>query len=343
MSFMYRIIIFIIYMFFASCVAVSTFEIQVLEPATDPVTPDIENVVILNRTIIGEPDFSETGNSGPVETGNRLTDRATTEIVFALADILNESPGIGYIDTVNILESPDFKENAIPVTLNSEFIKNLCDSMNVNAVFSLDIFIVEIPDSILVTGESQGTYPGLLTGRIDVPVSAFWRIYRMPEGILADEYAWFDTMSWQHSSYNTIEIADKLPSIETIKMEAAYFSALSFARRVSPYWATEERNLFFRGNMVLRNAANMFFREEFEAAEQQYEKLVDRRNRNVAAAAAFNLALIYEIRGDYRLAYNWAVRSYQFRNHPVIIEYINILEERLGKSRLLDRQLGIKP
>jgi hypothetical protein len=344
MSFMDRILIFIFCFFFVSCVAISTFEIQVLEPATDPVTPDIENVVIINRTIIDDQGSGESDDSISGQTGIQIINRSTTELVYALADILNESPGIGFIDTANILESPGLPGTAIPFEFDSGFVGNLCDSMNANAVISIDIFNVEIPDTIMLTSESDGSHPAqYFVGRIDVPVSALWRVYRMPEGILTDEYAWFDTMSWEHAAFNTIEIADNLPSRETIRMEAAYFSALSFARKIAPYWVTEKRNFFFRGNIALRNAAYHLTLGEFDDARQKYEELLDHRNKNIAAVAAFNLALVYEITGEYRLAHNWAVRSYQYRDHPVTARYIETLEERLGKINDLDRQLGRIP
>jgi tetratricopeptide (TPR) repeat protein len=325
---------------FTSCVSVSVLNVQVLEPASNPSTVRIDDALILNRAIFESAGVNVDTLDFESET-KELYNQTTTEIVFALADILNESPSISFIDTSRILEIPLRQVSARPKPLEPGYIRFLCDSLNTNAVFSFDLFYITIPEAVMVTSVPDGTYQGYYyEGEIDVYISALWRVYEMPEGNLTEEINWFDTLTWSHASYSTEEISANMPTPDKMFFESAYFTALSFARKISPYWVTVPRKYFFRGNRILRNAAYDLIDGQFDEARLKYESLLEKQNQNIVAAALYNISLIYEIEGDYRLAHNWARRSYQNRQHPVTSEYIDILERRLEKADELDRQVG---
>jgi hypothetical protein len=305
-----------------SCVSVSTLKIQVLEPASDPLVPDIENVVILNRTIIPEPEGL---NDTSLQVITDLYNRSATEMVFALADILNESPGIRFIDQSMIREVNTSDLHAIPLKFDADFIRLLCDSLNATALISVETYFLEF-------GFTQIHFSGFPLD-IEVSIAALWRIYEMPEGNMTREYVWLDTLTWESDAFT------ELPSYTDILMEAAYFSALTLARKISPYWLEHERKYFSRGDKILKKAAKLIRNNNFDEAKILYESLLEHRNKNVIAAASFNLSLIYEIEGDFPMAHDLAVRSSGYRQHPSISAYIAILEERIQKSKELDRQL----
>jgi tetratricopeptide (TPR) repeat protein len=335
-----KLIYLFITLLFTSCVSVSVMNIQVLEPASNPSILHVDDVAILNRAVLeGTEDISD---SADFEFDTKeLYNQTTTEIVFALADILNESPAFSFIDTSRILETSLRQEFVRPDPLEPGYVIFLCDSLNTDAVISIEVFCITIPEAIMVTSVPDETFQGYYyEGKVDVDISALWRIYEMPGGILLEEFNWFDTLTWSHAAYSTEEISRNMPSLEEMFFESAYFTALSFARKISPYWVTVPRKYFFRGNSILRKAAYDLIDGRFEEARLQYESLLEKQNQNIVAAALYNLSLIYEIQGDYRLAHNWARRSYQHRRHPVTMEYIDILEKRLEKTDELDRQFG---
>jgi hypothetical protein len=329
-----------IILLFTSCVSVSVMNIQVLEPASNPSIIHIDDVAILNRAVTEITEVNSDAADFEFKS-EELYNQTTTEIVFALADILNESPAFNFIDSSRILEMPLKQISLIPDPLDPAYVKFLCDSLNANAIISIEDFFITIPEAIMVNSVPDGTYQGYYyEGIVDVDISALWRIYEMPGGILQEEFNWFDTLTWSHAAYSTEEITRNLPSLDEIFFESAYFTALSFARKISPYWVTVPRKYFFRGNSIIRKAAYDLIEGRFEDAKLKYESLLENQNQNIVAAALYNLSLIYEIQGDFRLAHNWARRSYQHRQHPAILEYIDILEKRLEKSDELDRQFG---
>ncbi len=329
-------------LFFISCVSVSTYNIQVLEPAPEPLTPEIKSVLLLNRMILEENyDEKPYGNLAGDELFHGLFNMATTETLFALAGILNESPGMDYLDDEALLEMPLTGPLTVPGLLDGGFVAGLCDSLGADALISLAFLQVDYKDSITrKQGVMETRWIPYYEGELNLIISAVWRAYEGSQGNLNDEFVFADTMYWSHAAFSVQEIADYFPTIDEAFLEAAFFSALSYARRIAPYWREEQRSYFSRGNRGIKRASNYLENDMPDPAETILADLTGSRNENIVAAAYCNLALIYEIRGDYVQALKLARKSFQSRRHPVTESYIEILEERLEKSKVLDRQLG---
>ncbi len=336
-----KILVFLYSFFLISCVSVSTLDIQVLEPASDPVTPDITSVVLLNRAVIDEKYANHSLDSVYSNHNNELYNQSTTEIIFSLAQILNESPGIDFLSDDRLLEIPGADPSLIPDLLDPSFVIFLCDSMNANAIITLEGYDIIYSDTLNIVSRRNGAIAdSYYLGEVNANITSVWRIYEQYNGGIVDEHVWLDTLVWQFASYSMNEIPDYLPSLEEVLLEAAYYTALTYARRISPYWINQERYYFARGNRNLRLASNLLNVNRLDDAEIVYKSLLDSRNKNIVASSKFNLSLIYEMRGDYRQALNMARRSFQIRRHPVSVIYLEILEDRLEKSTELDRQLG---
>lgn len=324
-----------------ACISLSTVNIQVLEPAPFAVTPDISSPALLNRNIFEVPAEITLNDSADGIFELNFYNQATTELIYSLAGILNESPATEFIDEYKILEMPGNDPTLVPLPLEPEYAGFICDSLDADALFSLEFLNFNYSDSVTLMPPAPGTYGySYFIGEISIAILAVWRIYKSHPAGLTDEYFWYDTLKWQESVYNIEDFDHYLPSPEEAIHEASYYTALEFARRVSPFWLGEERYYFTRGNYRLRLAAGFMEKSQTANAELIYEELLNHRNKNTAAAAAFNMGFISELRGDYRKALNFARRSYQLKRRSVTGEYIEILEERLEKSNELDRQLG---
>lgn len=324
-----------------SCISLSNIEIQVLEPASEPFLPAAGSVILLNRSVAAETESHDIDDHGLYGMSRELFNSASTEIIFALADILDESPGTDINDGSRLLEIVSEYDPEPPSALEAAYATHLCDSLGVNAIISLEYVNIEIPDKIILTKAGVDNYYGIYyIGEIVLPINTLWRIYDHETGNIKDEYFWRDTMSWQHASYIASEIPDFLPSPEKAALNAAYFTALNYARRIAPYWVIEGRSYFSRGNRTLRRASRSLISGRFDQAQLYYESLLDNLNENIVAAAYFNLALLQELKGDYRQSVSLARRSYHKLRHPLTSDYIDILEERLKKSAELDLQMG---
>jgi hypothetical protein len=325
------------FFFLASCVSVSTVYIQVLEPASDPVTPGISSAALLNRAVADEAD----GAFLPEE--RELYNRATTETLFSLAGVLNESPALNYLDEGVMLEMtrPEEKPGVFPGLLENEFVMFVCDSLQVDALISLEGYMIEPRDTIVVRrGVRETGWVNYLRGGVNVPFSALWRIYEGNRGNPVDEHIVEDTLNFEYAAFTLREIRENLPSLDEAVMESSYLAALNYARRIAPYWIEEERWYFSRGNTRMRRAAGHIENDRLDEAGMLLEGLLASRNKNIVAAAYHNLAFIHEMQGEYMEALKYARNSFRKRRHPVTEAYVEVLEGRLEKARTLDRQLG---
>ncbi len=346
---------------FASCITMNTINIDVLEPASNPVTPDIENAVLLNRMIIVNSDDSRViGNSVfriikrdisgtrpndtivPENTVIESYNQITTEVIFSLADILNESPGINHLPDSALLEVPESDSGITLDPLDAGFVKRNTELFGADGIISLENFYVEYNDTITINeGDAETGWYNYYIGSINLIINALWRTYTSSDGEVIDEYEMRDTLQWTNASFTRSLIFEGLPTLDEALLESAYFTALNVARRISPYWMLEERYYFSRGNYDFRMASHYLINGQWDNAETIYMNLLNRRNYTIRAAAYYNLALLNELKGDFRQALVYARKSYQAKILPVTIKYIDILEERSAKSRELDRQLGI--
>jgi hypothetical protein len=330
---------------FFSCVSLTTYNIQVLEPASVPLTGEINRVILINRTILDERIQPDPADDFYQEIPNReIYNRATTEALFSLASILNESPGMDYLQDDMLFEITGAKyPGSLPEYLDNEFIIQKTDSLRADAIISLEVFNAGFRDSIMIRrGIRETNWQYYYEGELLLDIMAVWRVYEGNEGRLIDEYVLRDTMQWSHAAFSAGEIGAYLPSYEDALLEAAFYVALNYARRIAPYWREGSRPLFSRGNRGIRRSAGYISDNRLDEAKAELGQLLDNRNDNIVAAAFHNLALINEMQGDHLEALKLARESFRIRRHPLTAAYIDILEERLKKAGELDRHLDRK-
>jgi tetratricopeptide (TPR) repeat protein len=319
-----------------SCVSISTMDIQVLEPAARPLTPYLGSAAIVGRI-----HSATIENDSQKEWVESMEMEVTREILQSLFFILNESPGMEFLETDPVmleLAYPSRKE--APEPIDPDTIIYLCSNSDVFGVLSLEFFRMQYQDTIILRrGDRETSWYDYYYGEVDVIITAMWRAYAA-DGYPVDEFNFTDTLSWNYAALTRQLLVHYLPSPGEAFLEAAYVTALAYARSIAPYWMEEERIYFSRGNRHMRRASGHIRNNELDQAETILLRLLDSRNTNTVAAAYMNLALVYELTGNYREALVAARNSYQYRIHPLFSEYIQILEERLEKSHELDRQMG---
>lgn len=330
---------------FISCVSLSTYNIQVLEPASHPLTGEINRAILLNRAILDEGSQPDPLDGSDQEISFRETyNQAVTETLFSLASILNESPGMDYLEEELLLEMTGAKYPGIlPEYLDKEFVLRNTGSLEADAIISFDLFNADFKDSVVVRrGIRETNWRNYYEGELLLDIIAIWRVYEGKEGSLIDEYTLRDTMHWSHAAFSLREIELNIPSYEDALLEAAFYVALNYARRIAPYWREGSRRFFSRGNRAIRRSAEYILNDRLNDAKSTLEPVLDKRNKNIVAAAYHNLALIHEMKGDHLEALKLARESFRIRRDSLSAAYVDVLEQRLEKAGELDRQLGRK-
>lgn len=120
-----------------------------------------------------------------------------------------------------------------------------------------------------------------------------------------------------------------------------------FASRIIPSWLEVERTYYKSNNVDMLKAEEHFLKGEWLKAAEIYNRETKNKNRNIAAKARYNMALVCEMEGKPDAAIDWLVLSYSaYKNkNPNMVhksncqQYINILALRKKEIARLDNQV----
>ena len=122
----------------------------------------------------------------------------------------------------------------------------------------------------------------------------------------------------------------------------------NFASRIIPSWIKVGRAYYRSNNVDMLQAEKYFLEGEFLKAAEIYNRETKNKNRNIAAKARYNMALICEMEGKPDAAIDWLVLSYSAYKNPNAEhkfncqQYINLLALRKKEIERLDKQVRVK-
>ncbi|MDP3433822.1 MAG: DUF6340 family protein, partial [Bacteroidota bacterium] len=125
---------------------------------------------------------------------------------------------------------------------------------------------------------------------------------------------------------------------------ASEYLGKAFGAKIVPTWLKVERSYYRSRNVNMLAAEKYFLNGEYLKAAEIYNRETKNKNRNIAAKARYNMALLCEMEGKPDAAIDWLVLSYSAYKQNIEAhkfncqQYINILAlrkkeiERLGKQ-----------
>jgi hypothetical protein len=90
----------------------------------------------------------------------------------------------------------------------------------------------------------------------------------------------------------------------------AEYLGSAFGAKIVPSWLKVERSYYRSSNKDMRNAEKYCLTGEWLKAAEIYNRETKNKNRNIAAKANYNMALICEMEGNLDAAIDWLVLSY---------------------------------
>jgi hypothetical protein len=134
--------------------------------------------------------------------------------------------------------------------------------------------------------------------------------------------------SYQKSFIQTWVKESKSDSISRSVVNASKSVAELYACRVAPYWSTEERQIIYSSNRLMRKAYGHFCKNDLDKAMETWKRLYEVGTRRLSARAAFNIALICEIKDDLDACENWLIKSNLKKLNPSTKNYLDIIRKR---------------
>ena len=207
---------------------------------------------------------------------------------------------------------------------------SLIQTLGVDMLFAVEQVRIELKEGSLFHTELMVDVPA-----VDGVITPLVRAYVSGRSAPLFSISKTDTICWVVSPELTFG---------QIVQEASDFAATLPVSYLLPHWKEMNRYYFDGGNMEMRDAGVYIREQNWESAAALWQKLYDGRKGKVKMRAAYNLALNYELQGDYERAKEYldtalSLASEGSWEHQLIEYYRLQLDEQARENRMLQIQM----
>lgn len=207
---------------------------------------------------------------------------------------------------------------------------SLIQTLGVDMLFAVEQVRIELKEGSLFHTELMVDVPA-----VDGVITPLVRAYVSGRNAPLFSISKTDTICWVVSPELTFG---------QIMQEASDFAATLPVSYLLPHWKEMNRYYFDGGNMEMRDAGVYIREQNWEGAAALWQKLYDGRKGKVKMRAAYNLALNYELQGDYERAKEYldtalSLASEGSWEHQLIEYYRLQLDEQARENRMLQIQM----
>jgi len=207
---------------------------------------------------------------------------------------------------------------------------SLIQALGVDMLFAVEQVRIELKEGSLFHTELMVDVPA-----VDGVITPLVRAYVSGRSAPLFSISKTDTICWVVSPELTFG---------QIIQEASDFAATLPVSYLLPHWKEMNRYYFDGGNMEMRDAGVYIREQNWEGAAALWQKLHDGRKGKVKMRAAYNLALNYELQGDYERAKEYldtalSLASEGSWEHQLIEYYRLQLDEQARENRMLQIQM----
>lgn len=207
---------------------------------------------------------------------------------------------------------------------------SLIQALGVDMLFAVEQVRIELKEGSLFHTELMVDVPA-----VDGVITPLVRAYVSGRNAPLFSISKTDTICWVVSPELTFG---------QIMQEASDFAATLPVSYLLPHWKEMNRYYFDGGNMEMRDAGVYIREQNWEGAAALWQKLHDGRKGKVKMRAAYNLALNYELQGDYERAKEYldtalSLASEGSWEHQLIEYYRLQLDEQARENRMLQIQM----
>lgn len=320
---------------FTSCKTINTLYFDQLEAGNISFPEEVRRVGVINNMPIimgGEKELSRT--AGVLEGNGKV----------AAETLAQEIAATGYFDEVVICDSAlcdlkvslknhqgvrkEWKGNV----LSREEANKWLDELGVDMLLSIERIQIEL---------KENTMQGYLTPVLDGAISTVLRAYVFNRDKPIFRVNKQDTIFWEPNPALTFT---------RIVKESSEFAASILVPYLLPSWKETARNYFDGGSVEMRDAGVYVREHNWEEAYLLWKKVYDTKKGQQKMRAAYNIALYYEMQGDFERAKEYigvasellkpetvdgvVVRAYQIQ--------LNSLEKKYQQLNIQMKRFNVK-
>lgn len=274
----------------------------------------VRNVLVVNNALVQPAGFGHSTvldgkNQGGIEIA---LDRALLYNMFSLTQFLD---GSGELDLVELLDkSQNSSTNYYQrMVLSQQQASELIQTYNVDALLVLNqLVLYDIVEAFLT--EEGGYY-----AYMQAFAQSHWNVYyadHRPVKTITQA----DTLVWESNIENTrMQALNKLPNRQEALLYLATTIGEELGHSLVPSWEPVRRYLYNADNIHVQNGLEAFRYQRWEEAVHHWKQVANDegairqrgnkargKDNKAAAVAAANIAIAYELLGDYSLACDYA-------------------------------------
>ena len=278
------------------------FSVDERYPAKRTELKNKQRILVVNNALTQPNDFGHTTMING-ESHNNVEVDLSRSILYCLFATTQSMESTGEFEAVELMDiSQNHSTNyysRTPLTFSQA--ERLCTDYQADALLTLNqLVLYDIVESFPT---DEGTYYAYLQAY----AQSHWTIHYagQPREVT---FTQADTLLWESRLYYTrAQSLNDLPS----RQEALLYIARELGNRVgnsfSPSWQTTRRYIYDLPN--LQAGLDAFRLQRWNSAINQWLTMVDSKDKKAAACAAANIAIAYEMLGDYASACDYAQRA----------------------------------
>ena len=261
-----------------------------------------QRILVVNNALTQPQDFGHSTILDGENTGNVEIDLSRS-VLYCLFATTQSMESTGEFDAVELMDiSQNHSTNyysRTPLTFSQA--ERLCTDYQADALLTLNqLVLYDIVESFLT---DEGAYYAYLQAY----AQSHWTIHYAGQTREAT-FTQADTLLWESQlHYTRAQSLSDLPS----RQEALLYLARELGNRIgssfAPLWQTTRRYIYELPD--LQAGLDAFRLQRWNSTINQWLTIVDSKDKKAAACAAANIAIAYEMLGDYASACDYAQRA----------------------------------
>lgn len=318
-----------------------------LRPAVMTFPAEIQTLVIVDRTI---PADERRNAVEEFLTGEfmRQDEQGVQQAIDGFVKTLHNAPRFKVEYSTDKLIG-ETSGTIFPQALNWNTIDRLCSKYKADAVVAIETY----DSDYIITDGSRKVEKKDKDGNVSVVVEYFaegvgtvnlgFRFYDPAQRSILDQYQFSEQMRWDaQGSTPAAAIEGMMGKVAAIN-EISYSAGAVYAQRISPTYYQVKRTFFDRPkkNKYLEEGVRKSKVADWEGAIESWKMAIKKGKKDKdKGRAAYNIAVAYEVLGDYELALEWAATSYTQYKEKDADNYHRVLKNVIREREIVKNQLG---
>ena len=279
------------------------FFIDELQPAERPWMQQAQRILIVNNTVTQPENFGHSvAIDGVTFKQEQVTlTNAPLHCIFSATKTMEQSMQYEQLELIDHSQntSDDFYNRR---AMSNAQMRNLLQTYQADALLILNqLVLYNTLESFTVEAAYHYAY-------LQAYAQAHWTIYFPNQRTTS--FATADTLLWESEyQYTRQRAIDQLPSTQEALLYLARHVGEKAANSLTPQWITIPRYLYDCANDNIQAGLNALRQQKWQQAINLWQQALLSNDKKAAAFAAANIAIAYEMMGDYVSACAYAEKS----------------------------------